>query len=151
MKVNWYNRRMETGTKLRRAYDERPENVHGGVRKKLPQEFVRVTQQVDPKYEITAIIKKLDLMGKYPMVLFENVKGYSTPVVCNTETSVTKYGLALGIPPERVEDFYTEKEEEAIRLNKYPAKEIQERGSLQGRCPDREKGRHDPLSFYHTS
>ena len=120
--------------------------------KKLPQEFVRVTQQVDPKYEITAIIKKLDLMGKYPMVLFENVKGYSTPVVCNTETSATKYGLALGIPPERVEDFYTEKEEEAIRLNKYPAKEIKKgRGSLQGRCPDREKGRHDPLSFYHTS
>ena len=29
--------------------------------KKLPQEFVRVTQQVDPKYEISAIIKKLDL------------------------------------------------------------------------------------------
>jgi 2,5-furandicarboxylate decarboxylase 1 len=95
--------------------------------KKLPQEFVRVTREVDPKYEITAIIKKLDLMGKYPMVLFENVKGYNTSVVCNTETSAAKYGLALNIPPERFEDFYIEKEEEAITLNKYPAQEIEKK------------------------
>ncbi|MBW2030206.1 MAG: hypothetical protein JRJ03_12010 [Deltaproteobacteria bacterium] len=27
---------------------------------KLPREFVRVTREVDPKYEISAIIKKLD-------------------------------------------------------------------------------------------
>ena len=46
--------------------------------KKLPKEFVRVTRQVDPKYEISAVIKKLDLMGKYPLVLFEKVKGYQT-------------------------------------------------------------------------
>jgi 2,5-furandicarboxylate decarboxylase 1 len=94
------------------------------VEKKLPKEFVRVTKEVDPKYEISAIIKKLDLMGKRPMVLFEKVKGYSMPVVCSTETTATKFGLALGCPPDKVEDFYTEREDEAITLNKYPAKEI---------------------------
>jgi len=92
--------------------------------KKLPREFVRVARQVDPKYEISAIIKKLDLMGKYPLVLFENVKGYRTPVVCNTETSFTKFGLAFGCAPDEVEDFYIRKEEEAMRLNRYPAKEV---------------------------
>ncbi|MBP1732556.1 MAG: UbiD family decarboxylase [Deltaproteobacteria bacterium] len=92
--------------------------------KKLPKEFVRVTRKVDPKYEIGAIIKKLDLMGKYPMVLFENVKGYSTPVVCNTETSFTKFGLALGCAPDQVENYYIEKEEEAITQNRFPAKEV---------------------------
>ncbi len=99
------------------------------VEKKLPKEFVRVSREVDPKYEITAIIKKLDLMGKKPMVIFENVKGHATPVVCNTDTSATKFGLALGCPPEKVEDFYAEREEEAITLNRYPEKEIDKRNA----------------------
>jgi 2,5-furandicarboxylate decarboxylase 1 len=94
------------------------------VEKKLPKEFIKVSKEVDPKYEISAIIKKLDLMGKRPMVLFENVKGYSMSVVCNTETTATKYGLAFGCAPEKAEDFYTEREDEAITLNKYPGKEI---------------------------
>mgnify|MGYP001039829679 CR=1 FL=1 len=92
--------------------------------KKLPKEFVRVSKEVDPKYEITAIIKKLDLMGKHPLVFFEKVKGYNIPVVCNTDTTWSKFGLALGVPPEKVEDFYSEKEEECLRLNKYPIKEV---------------------------
>jgi 2,5-furandicarboxylate decarboxylase 1 len=91
---------------------------------KLPDEFVRVTRQVDPKYEISAVIKKLDLMGKHPMVLFENVKGYDIPVVCNTDTTWAKFGLALGCPPEEVEAFYSDREEECLRRNPYPHKEI---------------------------
>jgi len=49
--------------------------------KKLPKEFVKVMKEVDPKYEISAIIKKLDLMGKHPLVFFEKVKGYDIPNV----------------------------------------------------------------------
>ena len=90
--------------------------------KKLPKEFVRVSKEVDPKYEISAIVRKLDLMGKHPLVFFEKVKGYNMPVVCNTDNTWTKYGLALGVPPEKVRDFYDKREEECIRLNKYPIK-----------------------------
>jgi UbiD family decarboxylase len=78
----------------------------------LPDEFVRVTREVDSKYEISAIIKKLDLMGKHPMVYFENVKGHNIPVVCNTDTTWEKFGLALGCPPDKVEEFYAEREED---------------------------------------
>lgn len=92
--------------------------------KNLPDEFVRVTKEVDPKYEISAIIKKLDLMGKHPMVFFENVKGYDIPVVCNTDSTWEKFGFALGCPPESVEEFYAEREEECLRTNPYPYKEI---------------------------
>ena len=92
--------------------------------KELPKEFVRVSREVDPKYEISAIIKKLDLIGKHPLVFFEKVKGYNMPVVCNTDDSWTKFGLALGVPPDKVEDFYNTCEEECIRLNRYPTKEV---------------------------
>jgi 2,5-furandicarboxylate decarboxylase 1 len=59
--------------------------------KELPKEFLRVTKEVDPKYEISAIIKKLDLIGKHPLVFFEKVKGYDIPVVCNTDTTWSKF------------------------------------------------------------
>jgi UbiD family decarboxylase len=42
--------------------------------KKLPKEFIRISREVDPKYEISAIVKKLDLMGKHPLFVFEKVK-----------------------------------------------------------------------------
>jgi 2,5-furandicarboxylate decarboxylase 1 len=91
---------------------------------KLPDEFVRVRKEADPKYEISAIIKKLDLMGKHPMVFFEKVKGFSTAVVCNTDTTWSKFGLALGVPPEKVQDFYSEREEACLRRNSHPFKAV---------------------------
>jgi 2,5-furandicarboxylate decarboxylase 1 len=97
--------------------------------RKLPQEFIRVTKEVDPKYEISAIVRKLDLAGKQSLLFFEKVKGYKTPVVCNTDRTLTKYGLALGVSPEKVRDFYDKSEEECIRLNKYPTKEVGQSGA----------------------
>jgi UbiD family decarboxylase len=87
--------------------------------KRLPREFVRITKGVDPKYEITAIVKKVDLLGKSPMMVFDKVKGSTMSVVCNTDTDLNKFALAFGVTPDRVNDFYGEKEEEAMRLNKY--------------------------------
>ncbi|MCJ7596546.1 MAG: UbiD family decarboxylase [Desulfobacterales bacterium] len=94
--------------------------------KKLPKEFVRISKEVDPKFEVTVIVKKFDHMGKHPLLLFDKVKGYDSPVVCNTDDSWAKFGLALGIPPEPkgVQDYYDQCEEETIRQNKYPIKEV---------------------------
>ncbi len=92
--------------------------------KKLPREFIRVRKEVDPKYEISAIVKKLDLTGKHPTLFFEKVKGYNMPVVCNTDRTLSKYGLAFGVPPEKVWDFYDKSEEECLRSNKYPIREV---------------------------
>ncbi len=99
------------------------------VESALPKEFCRVTREVDPKYQIGAIVKKLDLLGKHPLLVFEKVKGFKTPVVCNTDNSFAKIGLALGVAPEKVEDFYSEREEMCMRLNKYPIKEIEKSGA----------------------
>ncbi len=92
--------------------------------KKLPKEFIRVTKEVDPRYEVSAIVKKLDLMRKHPLLFFEKPKGYSTPVVCNTDKTLTKFALALNIPIGEVFDSYARSEEECLRSNKYPMKEI---------------------------
>ena len=91
---------------------------------KLPNESVKVSREVDPKYEVSAIIKKLDLMGKHPLVVFENVKGSDMSVVCNTDAARSQFSIALGASPEMLDDFYAEREEECILFNKYPIKEI---------------------------
>ena len=58
----------------------------GECEKRLPREFVRISKEVDPKFEITAIVKKFDLMGKHPLLFFEKGRGSHSPVVCNTTT-----------------------------------------------------------------
>lgn len=91
---------------------------------RLPKEFIRVTKEVDPKYEISAIVKKFDLLGKHPLLFFKRVKGYDMPVVCNTDRTLSKYGLALDVPPDEVQDFYDRSEGECVRLNRYPMREV---------------------------
>ena len=59
--------------------------------KKLPREFVKVTKEVNPKFEISAIIKKLDLMGKHPLVFFE--------VVTKVGTDATAKPFRKDMPP----------------------------------------------------
>jgi 2,5-furandicarboxylate decarboxylase 1 len=53
------------------------------------------------------------------------VKGYDIPVVCNTDTTWTKLGLAFGVAPEQVQDFYDRSEDDTTRLNRYPTKEVE--------------------------
>jgi len=57
-------------------------------------------------------------------VLFEKVKGYQMPVVCNTDTTVGKFGLAFGVPPENIREFYDSREVECIKKNPYPIREV---------------------------
>lgn len=92
--------------------------------KNLPREFVRVTEEVDPRYEISAIVKRLDMMHKTPLLLFENVKGFKTPVVINTDSSRTKLGLALRVAPAELEEFYNGCEEEAMHRTAPPVKVV---------------------------
>ena len=45
-------------------------------------ELVRISQEVDPNLEMTEISDRT-LRAKGPALLFENPKGYDTPVLCN--------------------------------------------------------------------
>lgn len=72
----------------------------------FPEDFVVVKDEVDPIYEITAIVKKLDLNGYNPILLFENVKGFSNPVICNVQATPDQLAFALGIRADQLEEYY---------------------------------------------
>ena len=59
-------------------------------------ELLRIREEVDPKYEIAAYIRKTsDLQG--PALYFENVKGSSMPMVGGLFATQRRLHLALGV------------------------------------------------------
>lgn len=71
---------------------------------KDPADLLRIEREVSPRHEISAFVRKLDLLGKSNAVLFENVRGSRFPVVTNLLTDRKKYALALGLPVKKLSE-----------------------------------------------
>ncbi len=63
-----------------------------------PDEVLRVSREVDPVFEVTAILWRLENERRYPLVIFENVKGSSMPVVTNVHASFARLAMSIGLP-----------------------------------------------------
>ena len=58
-------------------------------------ELVRISQEIDPYLEMTEISDRT-LRAKGPALLFENPKGYSTPVLCNLFGTPERVAMGMG-------------------------------------------------------
>lgn len=70
-------------------------------------EVARVKKVVDPKYEATTVLRKLELAGKNPLVIFEKPKDLygepcNIPLVMNVFSTRKKLALALDLDPGNV-------------------------------------------------
>jgi len=72
-------------------------------------QLVRIKDEVSTSYEITALITELERKGPAPLLIFENVKGYSVPVVTNLLGSRTRAALALGVDLEHLHKEYSQR------------------------------------------
>lgn len=63
-----------------------------------PDEVIRVTREVDPIFEVTGILAKLEKLKQFPCVIFENVKGSRIPLVTNMHASFPRLAMAIGLP-----------------------------------------------------
>ncbi len=63
-------------------------------------QVIRVQDEIRPAYEMTAFMTELESHGTSPLVFFENVKGYSMPVVTNLLGSRTRMALAFKVEEE---------------------------------------------------
>jgi len=66
-------------------------------------ELVRVRREVDRRFELSAVAKKLD---GGPAVLFENVRGFSMPVLVGTEGTKDRVAGNLGVKTGINIDFH---------------------------------------------
>ncbi len=62
-------------------------------------ELVRVRREVDRRFELSAVAKKLD---GGPAVIFENVRGFSMPVLLGTDGAKDRVARNLGIAPSQL-------------------------------------------------
>lgn len=80
-------------------------------------ELVRVTREVDPRYEMGAIVRKVnDLQG--PALLFERVKGHTMPVLANMFGTYKRVAMAFRSPVDQLHPLV------ADRINRYPVQPI---------------------------
>lgn len=65
--------------------------------------FIRIRRETDTRYEVAAIVRKLEQARKVPLIMFENVKGSAMPVAVNCNASRGRVAFALGVPKRDLE------------------------------------------------
>ncbi|HET9917571.1 MAG TPA: hypothetical protein VFQ89_10710, partial [Candidatus Binatia bacterium] len=73
-----------------------------------PEEIVRISKEVDPKFGVSGILERLERDGRFPLVIFENVKGSSIPLVANMHASFERLRYAIGMEQGGVREFVRE-------------------------------------------
>ncbi len=74
--------------------------------REYPKEFCRIKREVDPQFEVAAILTKLEEMRKLPILFYENVKGSSFPVVTNVNSTRKKIASSIGVDPKKFRETY---------------------------------------------
>jgi 2,5-furandicarboxylate decarboxylase 1 len=73
---------------------------------RTPGSVRRVRDEVDPAYEITAMVLELERRGERPVLWFERVRGARFPVVTNVFADRARYAAALGVPVARLAEAW---------------------------------------------
>jgi UbiD family decarboxylase len=98
------------------------------IKQNHPEDFLTITREVDPAYELTAISVKLEQEAKRrPVLLFENVKGTKFPVLTNLHAGRTRLAAAIHAKPEEMQQAYLRAMEKPIApklVSTGPVKEV---------------------------
>ena len=96
------------------------------------KQLVRVKKEVDPAHEIAAILMKLGAQNG-PAVLFENVKGYSIPVVGGVYGTLGRVATAIGTDvkgyAEEVSRRFRQNRIPPVTVSSAPVKEVKKIGN----------------------
>jgi 2,5-furandicarboxylate decarboxylase 1 len=98
------------------------------VKSQNPADFLTISREVDPAFEITAIAVKLEQEAKRrPVLLFENVKGTRYPVLTNLHAGRPRLAAAIGAKPEEMQKAYLRALENPIQpriVSTGPSKDV---------------------------
>src|SRR5919108_192675 len=103
------------------------------VKRRKPDELHVVSRPIDPAYEITALVVKLEKeRRRRPILLFENVKGTKFPVLTNVHASRSRLALALNCAPDAMLTTYLRAMDKPIPprvVDAAPAQEVVRTGA----------------------
>jgi UbiD family decarboxylase len=73
------------------------------IKRSRANDFQIVSKEIDPAFDITAFVVKLEKERKQrPVLLFENVRGTKFPVLTNLHASRSRLAQAIGCPPDQM-------------------------------------------------
>jgi signal transduction histidine kinase len=77
------------------------------IKRDKPDELVIVSKEVDPAYEITALVVKLEReRRRRPVIIFERVRGTRFPVITNLHASRSRLAMAMRAAPQEMLGAY---------------------------------------------
>ena len=79
------------------------------VENEYPDEFLRIQQPVNPRFDMTAIVFELERLGKSPVVMLEHVDGYDMPVVANVAANRRLLAACFGVDPRELPTAFRER------------------------------------------
>ncbi|MBI2986684.1 MAG: UbiD family decarboxylase [Deltaproteobacteria bacterium] len=98
------------------------------VKRNQPEDFLTVPKEIDPAFEITAVVAKLEREAKRrPVLLFQSVKGTKFPVLTNLHASRSRLALAMNVAAGETQRAYLRALEKPIppkAVSTGPVKEV---------------------------
>jgi len=98
------------------------------LKRKRPDDLQVISREIDPAYEITALVVKLDReLGQRPVLLFERVRGSRFPVLTNLHASRSRLALAMNAAPAETLRTYVQAMERPVAprvVSSGPVKEV---------------------------
>ena len=79
------------------------------VKQQNPLEVVHIQEEIDPKYEISTLIMELEKARRYPLTIFENIKGHDIFVVTNVLAPRERLALAMDVNPNDLAAEFSER------------------------------------------
>jgi 2,5-furandicarboxylate decarboxylase 1 len=97
------------------------------VEAQAPDLLARVSRPVSPRWELSALQRRLEADGQLPILVFDQVKGHDLPVVTNLFATKRHLALALGVTPAEVVGRFARAQEQRIPprvVDTGPVKEV---------------------------
>src|SRR5262245_56552601 len=80
-----------------------------------PGEVVHIAEPVGLEHDIMAVVLEYERRRRYPILLFEQVRGHDVPVVANVVASRRALAFALGVDEPRLAHEYARRLKERIK------------------------------------
>jgi 2,5-furandicarboxylate decarboxylase 1 len=103
---------IETSSRPNRQADSNggPKDLRSFLREVAEAEGItRISREVSPIHELSAVVKKLELERGNPLAFFEHVAGSDIPVAVSVQGTSERIALALGQPVDRCVEWFIER------------------------------------------
>lgn len=84
------------------------------VKTEHPEDYLEYSHEVDPRFEVTAIVEELIRVNRYPTLFFPRVKGSPFPIVVGVTASRKLMALAMGVSPSDLVSQFRKREQQLV-------------------------------------